>query len=258
MTLAGLSVLLAEDNPTNQMVATQMLESLGADVTLAIDGAEALEILDKDSFDVALIDIQMPRVSGIEVISRLRKKNGPHASMPLIALTAYVMREHRAAIDDAGADGVIPKPILSIEQLGDDIISIVNARRQKNQSSTACAATTAIQDDRFDLATFENLRTMFAGPAMEELLDKVMGDIGAARTRVEAGLASQDVAELRGASHVLISVGGAIGATGLQKSSQSLNSAAHGADNAAIARDGQALLVEIDGALDFVRGRLKE
>ena len=86
MDLSGLNILLAEDNPTNQLVAVQMLESLGATVTLAVDGAEALEILDGKLFDVALIDIEMPRVSGIELIQRLREDRGPVADMPMIAI----------------------------------------------------------------------------------------------------------------------------------------------------------------------------
>jgi CheY-like chemotaxis protein len=97
MTLSGLRVLLAEDNPTNQLVATQMLESLGASVVLAEDGAEALEILGLGTFDVLLIDIEMPRVNGIEMIRTVRGYSGPAAEVPMIALTAYVMREHRAA-----------------------------------------------------------------------------------------------------------------------------------------------------------------
>ena len=104
MTLSGLRVLLAEDNPTNQLVAAQMLESLGASVLLAEDGAEALEIVAREPFDVMLVDIEMPRVSGIEVLRTVRGLSGPIAEVPMIALTAYVMREHRAAIDAAGAD----------------------------------------------------------------------------------------------------------------------------------------------------------
>ncbi len=131
MMLAGMNVLLAEDNPTNQMVAMQMLESLGAEVTLAVDGAEALGILGEKSFDVALIDIEMPRISGIDLIRRVRAEAGPVANMPMIALTAYVMREQRTAIEHAGADGIIAKPILSIEKFGDDIVGFMRQRRDR-------------------------------------------------------------------------------------------------------------------------------
>ena len=104
MTLSGLHILLAEDNPINQLVASQMLESLGASVVIAEDGAEALEIVGREAFDLMLVDIEMPRVSGIEVLRTVRGSSGPIAGMPMIALTAYVMREHRAAVDAAGAD----------------------------------------------------------------------------------------------------------------------------------------------------------
>ncbi len=154
MTLSGLRVLLAEDNPTNQLVAAQMLESLGASVVLAADGAEALEIVAREPFDVMLVDIEMPRVSGIEVIRTVRELSGPIAEVPMIALTAYVMREHRAAIDAAGADGVIAKPILSIEQFGADIRRFMQRRpdaasAEDGRTGSASGATAPVIDREY-------------------------------------------------------------------------------------------------------------
>ena len=62
--LAGLRVLLAEDNPTNQMVASQMLRSLNAEVTVCADGVEALERFESEPVDLVVVDIEMPRLSG--------------------------------------------------------------------------------------------------------------------------------------------------------------------------------------------------
>ena len=118
MTLSGLLVLLAEDNPTNQLVAAQMLESLGASVILAEDGAEALEIVAREPFDVMLVDIEMPRVSGIEVIRTVRGSSCPISEVPMIALTAYVMPQPRAAIDAAAAARGTAQRTLSVESRG--------------------------------------------------------------------------------------------------------------------------------------------
>jgi CheY-like chemotaxis protein len=252
-----MQILLAEDNPTNQLVAMQMLESLGAEVTLAVDGAEALDRLEDQQFDVALIDIEMPRVSGIELIERVRADPRPISKMPLIALTAYVMREHRVAIDTAGADGIIAKPILSIEQFGEDIRRFVEARvaaatlNEELQSPVAAPSGT---NEGIDTEVFRNLCSSFDGPALKELITNVGNDIQGAGTRLADAIKIGDHSEIRAASHILISVGGAIGAFNLQQLAQCLNSAGHAFDNEAIGRDGPMILAEIESVLAFIRG----
>lgn len=257
MTLSGMQILLAEDNPTNQLVAMQMLESLGAEVTLAVDGVEALERLEERPFDVALIDIEMPRVSGIELIERIRSDPRPISKMPLIALTAYVMREHRVAIDTAGADGIIAKPILSIEQFGEDIRRFVEARvaaATLNEDLQAPANGPGALKNGIDHEVFKNLCSSFEGPALKELISKVGADIEGAGGRLAGAIKSGDHSEIRAASHILISVGGAIGAFNLQQLAQCLNSAGHAFDNEVIGRDGPKILAEIDSVLAFIRG----
>lgn len=266
MQLTGLNILLAEDNPTNQMVAIQMLESLGANVTLATDGAEALDLAKDQGFDVGLIDIEMPRVSGTEVIRTLRAGNGPCREIPLIALTAYVMREHRIAIDQAGADGVIAKPILSIEGLGADIHKLM---QQRVDGQSAAAQRNNVEDyapvgqatdsapPGIDLETYNSLASSLDTEMLQELLRRVESDIGLAREMIAGSLQANDIWKLREATHNLISIAGIIGAIDLQNASQCLNSAAHSVQLQNIKTEGTALLDEIDQALAFVRGRIE-
>ncbi|MFK7943127.1 MAG: response regulator, partial [Paracoccaceae bacterium] len=250
MSLSGLKILLAEDNPTNQMVAVQMLESLGAEVTVAIDGAEALEILLKRVFDVALIDIEMPRISGIELIRRLRSMHDDVAAMPMIALTAYVMREHRIAIEDAGADGIIAKPILSIEQFGADILGHIRGRRATTGASTKVNALAGQGDTSetvqaaatMDVAVFDGLRSSFSGDSFLELGRRIESDITLARDRIDLAGKTHDMDEVRAASHILISVAGVIGATRLHNLAQCLNSAGHHSDIAEVEAKGSELV----------------
>lgn len=263
MSLEGLHVLLAEDNPTNQMVAVQMLETLGATVTLAVDGEDALLRLREGGYDVGLIDIEMPRVSGIEVIRRVRAGGPPQNAMPLIALTAYVMREHHIAIDEAGADGVIAKPILSIEQLGRDILGLMRRRAGGAAPVRAVAAvepcavgrTARAPEEVIDFAIYEGLESAIGESAMRELLFRVAEDLGRARERIETGLAGGEERILRDATHALTSVAGAIGALRLQQHAQCLNSAAHAGDIDKVKREGAMTISEIDRALRFVRSR---
>lgn len=257
MPLTGLQILLAEDNPTNQMVAVQMLETLGAEVSVAIDGAEALEILMERNFDVALIDIEMPRISGIDLIRRLRSMQTEVADMPMIALTAYVMREHRIAIEDAGADGIIAKPILSIEQFGSDILNHIRGRRPATQARSVIsapdpAASEAAEQATIDMGVFEGLRASFSGDSFTELKGRIDSDISTARDRVKAALTAQDMEELRAATHILISVAGVVGASLLQNLAQCLNSAGHGSDIAVVEQRGPELVAEASRVVDFV------
>lgn len=227
MKLAGVRLLLAEDNPTNQLVATQMLESLGATVTLARDGAEALDILGGTrDFDAVLVDIEMPRVSGIDVMRRIRASSGERARMPVIALTAYVMREHREAIEAAGADGIIAKPILSIEELGENIRRVMLRRRGATSGAAGHAPDDASRP-MIDESIYDGLARAIGPDAMSELLGKVDADLRSAQVRLSSGLGTGDMAEVRSASHILVSVAGAIGATLVQAGAQALNRAAH-------------------------------
>ena len=257
MSLTGLRVLLAEDNPTNQLVAAQMLESLGATVILAADGAEALEIVAREPFDVMLVDIEMPRVSGIEVLRTVRGYSGPIAEVPMIALTAYVMREHRAAIDAAGADGVIAKPILSIEQFGADIRRFM--RRRSDAAGAEGGGAGSVNGSAqpvIDRNIYDTLAEAIGPAAMTELLGKVNSDIQAARDRLVQAVDPVDLGEVRSVTHILISVAGAVGALPVQEGARQMNAAGHRDDASEIERDMQRLLGEIDRMLEHVQRRI--
>ena len=257
MTLSGLRVLLAEDNPTNQRVAAQMLESLGVTVILAADGAEALEIVAREPFDVMLVDIEMPRVSGIEVLRTVRGYSGPIAEVPMIALTAYVMREHRAAIDAAGADGVIAKPILSIEQFGADIRRFMRRRSDATEAENGRAGSAnGCTPPVIDRNIYDTLAEAIGPVAMTELLGKVNSDIQAARDRLVQAVDPVDLGEVRSVTHILISVAGAVGALPVQEGARKMNAAGHRDDASEIERDMQRLLGEIDRMLEHVQRRI--
>ncbi len=127
--LAGLKVLVVEDNPTNQLVACRILEQLGARVSVADDGAAGVEAARIGAFDLILMDVQMPGMDGLEAARRIRALPGAAARAPIIALTANVMAHQRASYRAAGMDGVAAKPIapaalvaeiLRLSQAGDD------------------------------------------------------------------------------------------------------------------------------------------
>jgi CheY-like chemotaxis protein len=109
--LDGLRVLVVEDNPTNRMIATKLLESLGCHVTTAADGYLGVEAASIGDFHLILMDVQMPGIDGMEAARRIRALGGAAAETPIVALTANVLAHQRRAYLDAGMDGVVGKPI---------------------------------------------------------------------------------------------------------------------------------------------------
>jgi signal transduction histidine kinase/DNA-binding response OmpR family regulator len=107
-----LRVLLAEDNTINQRLTLRLLEKRGHVVVAAGDGVQALEALDRDMFDLVLMDVQMPRMDGFQVtaIIRDREKLTGHR-LPIFAMTANVLKGDRDRCLNAGMDAYIPKPI---------------------------------------------------------------------------------------------------------------------------------------------------
>ncbi|MCZ2149732.1 MAG: response regulator [Bryobacterales bacterium] len=110
--LHRLRILLAEDNAVNQRVAVRLLEKRGHQVSVAANGAEALEALRLDRFDLVLMDIQMPVMDGVETVTRIRElERSSGAHVPVIALTAHAMKDDEAHCLAAGMDGYVSKPI---------------------------------------------------------------------------------------------------------------------------------------------------
>jgi len=227
--LSNLRILLAEDNVTNQLVVTQMLKTLGASYEIASDGVEALDFFNREDFDLVLLDIEMPRKSGLEVLREIRARHDTKANMPLVALTAYVMQEHRDRIENAGANGIIAKPIEGIASLGHAILGYMNG------SSVAIGAQAiAKMEDNIgviDMEIYEGLVNVIGPDSMSELLEKVSIDLETIKDNLANAEVNGDLSEMGAASHTLISVAGAIGATNLQKSSEALNAAAKTSDS---------------------------
>lgn len=107
-----LHVLLAEDNPVNQQLALELLQMRGHNVRIAENGKEVLSALEREPFDVILMDLQMPVMDGFQTTAAVRereRKTGAH--IPIIAITGSAMQGDRQRCLDAGMDGYLCKPI---------------------------------------------------------------------------------------------------------------------------------------------------
>jgi len=114
-----LNILLAEDNIVNQKVAMHILKKLGYSVDLVADGKEAIQALEVNSYDVVLMDVQMPRIDGLQATEIIREQssNVKDHNIPIIAMTAHVMKSDRERCFKSGMDDYISKPIQPKELL---------------------------------------------------------------------------------------------------------------------------------------------
>src|SRR6266478_4661234 len=109
---SSLRVLLVEDNPVNQRLASRLLEKRGHSVVVAGNGLEALGALEKESFDLVFMDVQMPVMDGFEATVAIRRKEGAGGvRLPIVALTAHAMKGDREKCLAVGLDGYLTKPI---------------------------------------------------------------------------------------------------------------------------------------------------
>jgi PAS domain S-box-containing protein len=213
--LRGLRVLVAEDNPVNQAVVLEMLASLGCSCRVVANGREALDAVARDTYDVALMDCQMPDMGGFEATQMLREREGAAGAprLPVIALTAHALEGDREQCVAAGMDGYLAKPY-SQQQLEHAI------RRQiehcPEEEAAVIAAAPEVVSEGLDRAALDTIRALDKSGS-DAVLHRVIGIyvnsapklIRAIRTAADAG----DAAALGDAAHSLKSSSLYIGAT---------------------------------------------
>jgi CheY-like chemotaxis protein/two-component sensor histidine kinase len=237
--LTGLRVLVAEDSPTNQLLVRSMLERMGAECEVASDGIEALNWFGRERFDLAIVDIEMPRLGGLEVIrsERLRQARGVAPPMAVLAMTAYVMRDNRDAIHEAGADGILAKPLGPIETFGRTVKHYVEAAPDPSAWSPESAPP-------FSFATLAELMVAASAEDGPELLVRLRRDLADVEAALDAALASGDDPQVRAQTHVLIALSGAVGALPTLVAARRLNR---------LSRDGNVDAVRIAGKVCLAR-----
>ncbi|MCW5969345.1 MAG: response regulator [Blastocatellales bacterium] len=193
----SLRVLVAEDNRVNQLVARKMLERFGHTAVIAEDGKAALAALDRERFDVVLMDIEMPEMDGLEATEEIRRREldgGAH--LPVIALTAYARQEDRERCLGAGCDGYLAKPFGAVD-LAAALESVLPA------AETAAPETVKVApEERFDCADLLE-RTggdhELVGELIELFLEDYPQHVDALRRAVDAG----DANRLTSVAHTL-------------------------------------------------------
>ena len=241
----SLRVLLAEDNAVNQKFAVTVLHKHGHEVSVVGNGVEALFALEREEFDIVLMDVQMPRMDGYEATAAIREKEqstGKH--LPIVAMTAHAMKGDRERCLDSGMDGYVSKPI-QVSSLFEEIARLVGTGdvAQEHSPSSLSATTDAIDMDAAisrvdgDVTLLRDIAQIFLCDC-DDLLSKMRDAI-----------ASNDCEELARMAHTMKGSVGNFAAKSALDAALELENAARGGN---LARVGQAY-----DALDEQIQRLK-
>lgn len=214
--LAGAKVLLAEDNEINQQVAQELLLALGLDVVIVNNGREAVEQLQKESFQLVFMDIQMPEMDGFQATEKIRSMP-QFDKLPIVAMTAHAMRRDREKCLAAGMNDHIAKP------LNPDELSVMIARwlkakpqmhnRAENQPKLDWPEQLPSIDLNAGLSRVMQNQTLYC-----KLLRDFIQQQPANLQTIEQSLVANDWEQVLYLAHTMKGVAGNIGANELQES----------------------------------------
>jgi signal transduction histidine kinase/DNA-binding response OmpR family regulator len=200
---SSLRILLAEDNAVNQTVALRLLDQLGYRADVASNGLEALEALERQPYDVVLMDVQMPELDGLDASRRICERWSAEVRPRIIAMTANAMPEDRVACVAAGMDDYVAKPIRPNELAQ----ALSRARPLAGRAATVEGAGAGL-----DTSAVEDLRELGGDDFLAEVIDTFLSDaptlVATLRTTHEQG----ETEELRRTAHTLKSNGQTFGA----------------------------------------------
>lgn len=225
-----LRILVAEDNPINRKVTGRILEHAGHRARMVCDGDEALNALEEETFDVFIVDINMPGMSGIDLIKFCRFARLGDSPLPIIALSADATPEMRAACEEAGGDAYLTKPVEARRLL--DVIDSVAAKTDKEhdrapQPSEAATTVTQISTHpryradgvpAMDWAVIDKLREFCSDDEfIAEMLEEYLVDTKGLIEEIEAAVEELDAGKFRDKVHALRGTSGNVGAQGLRR-----------------------------------------
>jgi CheY-like chemotaxis protein/HPt (histidine-containing phosphotransfer) domain-containing protein len=226
-----LRILLAEDNPTNQMLAVAMLDRMGYRADVAGNGLETLEALKRLSYDVVLMDVQMPEMDGLEATREIRRTFPKERQPRIIAMTADAMAEDREACLSAGMDDYLSKPVLPEKLIAAlrNSTPLVSTRGGCAPPGAAPCAPLAGSTPDFDPAALQRLRDTLGRQAdamIPQLLKSFETDGERLCRSARTALEQKQAQELRRAAHTLKSTSATFGAMALSQTAREIENLA--------------------------------
>jgi PAS domain S-box-containing protein len=203
-TRSALRILLAEDNAMNQKVATRLLEQLGYRADVANNGLEAIQALERQPYDVVLMDVQMPELDGLDATRQICERWPEETRPHIIAMTANALPEDREACFAAGMNDYVAKPIRAEE--------LVAALKRAKPLANGDGGSAAVGYVSLDDAALRNLRDLGGDEFLGEVIDAFLADAPTLIATLRSSLDEPNTEELRRAAHTLKSNGATLGA----------------------------------------------
>ncbi|MFI0416263.1 MAG: ATP-binding protein [Candidatus Thiodiazotropha sp.] len=256
-----LKILVAEDTAVNRLILSEMLTKAGYQVELVEDGHSALEKFEDCEFDLAILDMQMPRIGGLDVIREYKSGYGLIRDIPFIVLTANISKDAEQQCREAGADVYLQKPI-DISLLLKEIHRLTFSDN-KISERTAATYTVSRKTTPFtskipqylDRETLDELtRLSTRDDFFKELVNHFLTDVYSCTERMEIALQGTDITQITDDAHAIKGAASNIGATLLFEKASKLNRSS----SEEIRRNGQSYLNELTDIIDKTKSALEQ
>ncbi len=247
-----LTVLVAEDNVVNQMVAVGLLERDGHRVTAVADGLEAVAAVSNGRFDVVLMDMQMPKMDGIEATQAIRALPSPQSTIPIIALTATAVQGELERCLAAGMNDFVTKPV-SPEALAAALARHTQAVAVSDVSDADAAATPVVaaspsaqlSTHHLDAAVITGLERQLGSDTTREIYRLFATQLAERRDGILESRARGRLREMAGLAHAIKGMAANLGFTALEALTQAIERSCQQGDDAAVA----GLVDRLDGVI---------
>jgi signal transduction histidine kinase/CheY-like chemotaxis protein len=247
-------ILVAEDNPVNRLVAVRTLEKRGHTVVVAVDGREAVAAAGRDSFDVILMDVQMPALDGLEATALIRKAEaGTGRHVPIVALTAHAMSEDRERCLNAGMDEYLVKPF-NAKDLFDTLERLLPVPPSNPTEAPRRREVPGVTFDRSAL-----LARVDADVALRnELITLFLADSPRLVTEIRRSVEQRRASEIATAAHTLRGALGAVAGDRAAEAADRLDRLARGGDLSYVDRAHAELQEELSTLLSQLNAAVAE
>jgi len=253
----ALRVLVAEDNPTNQMLVSALLDQQGHRVSIVDNGRLAVERAAQEPFDIILMDVQMPEMSGLEATAAIReaeRQTGRH--IPIVALTARAMAGDREQCLAAGMDAYVSKPVRA-----DELFSAIDALAGSRAPAAPSPDAPAPPPDQKHVGSVDGSALLAGFGGRGDLVKKVIGvfltDAPVMLTRLNEAARAANAADLAAAAHAIKGSAGLFSQGEAYANARALELRARGGDISAadracqdIQRSVSSLMTELEGIRD--------
>jgi len=249
-------ILVAEDNPTNQRVAQLILESRGHHVSIVTSGEAALDALEKEGFDVALFDLSMPGISGLEALKVYRFSTP--SPIPVLILSANVTRDAIAECQQAGAAEFVTKPLrasILLDAIDRHLSEIPESINASNEDSGTIERIQERKVADIDQSVLQGLALLSKDSTfVDRLIDGYISDLRRLLQEISDGLLGQDFDKVRDAAHALKGGSASVGAPRLAAIAAKFNDG----DNRSLLEHGSEWRSELEHAAQLAGTKLMQ